>query len=259
MQPFSTVPLSAQQLIDCDRANQGCAGGWPDYAWSYVTTNTLLTSTEYPYMAANGDSCYASPPSGQSGSIAGFQYVPSQSEVSLREVGVGVTKVGHEAEMHESCLVVTCSAPINLPLLIWSWTARCFKSGTSVGKLKLMTRPGQAHDMHLGEMSWGFFSQFPLMCWFGPKLPVHHGQQSQNCCLGVATTQHERLPYYVDMLISRHSLQKRYLNSGQTAFRIHNNDYFVILLAFLDIGGSCGGSLSCMGSIQAPNPSSFKE
>lgn len=104
VQPFSTVPLSAQQLLDCDHANQGCAGGWPDYAWSYVTTNTLLPSTEYPYMAANGDSCHASPPPGTPGSIAGFQYVPPQSEVSLREVSGRVTQLWQEVDVSREML-----------------------------------------------------------------------------------------------------------------------------------------------------------
>ena len=29
--------LSAQQLVDCNTANDGCNGGWPYLAWLYMT------------------------------------------------------------------------------------------------------------------------------------------------------------------------------------------------------------------------------
>ena len=32
------VVLSAQQLVDCDRKNYGCTGGWPSIAWQYIET-----------------------------------------------------------------------------------------------------------------------------------------------------------------------------------------------------------------------------
>lgn len=30
------VILSAQQLVDCDKENDGCQGGWPIKAWHYM-------------------------------------------------------------------------------------------------------------------------------------------------------------------------------------------------------------------------------
>lgn len=30
------VILSAQQLVDCDKGNDGCSGGWPIKAWQYM-------------------------------------------------------------------------------------------------------------------------------------------------------------------------------------------------------------------------------
>ena len=30
------VILSAQQLVDCDKENDGCQGGWPIKAWQYM-------------------------------------------------------------------------------------------------------------------------------------------------------------------------------------------------------------------------------
>ncbi len=47
----AAVPLlSAQQLIDCDRAfNTGCNGGSPWYALQYVSINGVVSSRSYPF------------------------------------------------------------------------------------------------------------------------------------------------------------------------------------------------------------------
>ncbi|CAG9334303.1 unnamed protein product [Blepharisma stoltei] len=36
--------LSPQYLIDCNTANGGCNGGWPDVAWNFMMTNGVPTS-----------------------------------------------------------------------------------------------------------------------------------------------------------------------------------------------------------------------
>jgi len=43
--------FSPQQLVDCDRNNLGCNGGWPDSALNYLVKNGMANSTSYPYTS----------------------------------------------------------------------------------------------------------------------------------------------------------------------------------------------------------------
>lgn len=44
------IPLSVQELVDCDTAmNKGCNGGNPLYAFEYTMTNALTSWEDYPY------------------------------------------------------------------------------------------------------------------------------------------------------------------------------------------------------------------
>ncbi|KAJ5079531.1 putative thiol protease-related [Anaeramoeba ignava] len=45
------VSLSTQQLIDCDKNDSGCDGGWMLTAFDYVIANGLETDVDYPYYA----------------------------------------------------------------------------------------------------------------------------------------------------------------------------------------------------------------
>ena len=46
-----TLPiyLSTQQLVDCNKDNDGCNGGFPDYALDYIKATDLVDDTAYPY------------------------------------------------------------------------------------------------------------------------------------------------------------------------------------------------------------------
>ena len=43
--------LSPQQLVDCDRSSNGCGGGSPMSAFSYLSSNYIMTWAQYPYLA----------------------------------------------------------------------------------------------------------------------------------------------------------------------------------------------------------------
>ncbi|CAG9768819.1 unnamed protein product [Ceutorhynchus assimilis] len=49
------IPISEQQLIDCDtKVNVGCDGGYIQEALQFATTNGLTTEENYPYIQARG-------------------------------------------------------------------------------------------------------------------------------------------------------------------------------------------------------------
>lgn len=53
------VVLSAQQLVDCDKDNHGCGGGWPIKAWNYMKEVGLLTEQCYGPYEARDEPCKA--------------------------------------------------------------------------------------------------------------------------------------------------------------------------------------------------------
>eukprot|EP00033_Pygsuia_biforma_P000163 GCRY01000210.1.p1 GENE.GCRY01000210.1~~GCRY01000210.1.p1 ORF type:complete len:366 (+),score=72.37 GCRY01000210.1:71-1099(+) len=50
--------LSEQQMVDCDKTDNGCNGGLMDNAFIYVARNKLTTEEAYPYTAAQGSCKY---------------------------------------------------------------------------------------------------------------------------------------------------------------------------------------------------------
>jgi len=53
----TNVVLSPQELVSCDTEHDmGCGGGWPEYAFNYMTTHGLPSETCEPYTSGGGDS-----------------------------------------------------------------------------------------------------------------------------------------------------------------------------------------------------------
>lgn len=49
------ISLSEQELVDCDTTNEGCEGGYMDYAFEWVVSNGGVdTESDYPYTGKDG-------------------------------------------------------------------------------------------------------------------------------------------------------------------------------------------------------------
>ena len=74
------IPLSEQQLVDCDNDNKGCDGGFMDNAFNYIKENEGISSeSDYPYQGFAG-TCQSAQPAVQ---ISGYKDVPENSEEQL--------------------------------------------------------------------------------------------------------------------------------------------------------------------------------
>uniref|UniRef100_A0ACD5VLQ6 Uncharacterized protein n=1 Tax=Avena sativa TaxID=4498 RepID=A0ACD5VLQ6_AVESA len=89
------VPLSEQQLVDCDQYDGGCNRGHYSRAMKWVVENGgLTTAAEYPYKAAKG-SCKPAKPAV---TISAHHAVMPGNEISLR-IGVARQPIGVAIEI----------------------------------------------------------------------------------------------------------------------------------------------------------------
>ncbi|GAB2301212.1 hypothetical protein Dimus_035246 [Dionaea muscipula] len=76
------VSLSEQELVDCDSTNDGCEGGYMDYAFEWVISNGGIdTESDYPYTGEDG-TCDTSKEETKVVSIEGYEDV-DQSDAAL--------------------------------------------------------------------------------------------------------------------------------------------------------------------------------
>ncbi|XP_063353207.1 procathepsin L-like [Pelmatolapia mariae] len=94
------VSLSEQQLVDCSGTygNEGCNGGWMDYAFQYIKANGGIdTEASYPYEAEDGSCRYN--PAGIGATCTGYVDVDQGDEEALKEAvaTIGPVSVGIDA------------------------------------------------------------------------------------------------------------------------------------------------------------------
>ncbi|KAL6125709.1 hypothetical protein ACLB2K_073763 [Fragaria x ananassa] len=79
------VPLSEQELVDCDvnTGNQGCRGGFMENAFDYIRKYGITTQKDYSYTGSDG-TCNKSKQKKFGVKIGGYETVPENDEKSLQ-------------------------------------------------------------------------------------------------------------------------------------------------------------------------------
>jgi len=111
--------LAEQQLVDCDKGNSGCSGGWPHAAYdNYYTGAGVCSEDSYSYTAQDGScrasSCSVSLPRG---TITGHHNVAQTSsglKNALSSQPVSVTVNAGQLQLYANGVVTgDCSGQIN--------------------------------------------------------------------------------------------------------------------------------------------------
>jgi len=94
------VPLSEQQLVDCagSSGNQGCNGGFMDYAFEWIMKNGICSEKDYPYTGRDGTCKKTCKPVTK---VAGYKDVTAGSESALLDA-VTTTPVSVAIEADQS-------------------------------------------------------------------------------------------------------------------------------------------------------------
>ncbi|KAK9795902.1 hypothetical protein WJX73_005611 [Symbiochloris irregularis] len=107
------VPLSEQQLVDCDTSKDlGCGGGLMDYAFEYIKKNEGLdTEEDYPYWSL-GTICNPLRQDRHVVTIDGFEDVPVNDESALEKAvsqqPVSVAICANDLQFYSSGVVSNC-------------------------------------------------------------------------------------------------------------------------------------------------------
>jgi len=111
--------LAEQQLVDCDKSDNGCSGGWPHSAYdNYYTGAGACTEASYTYTARDGycqaSSCSVALPRG---TVTGHHNVGSSSsglKSALSSQPVSVTVNAGQLQLYANGVVTgSCSGQIN--------------------------------------------------------------------------------------------------------------------------------------------------
>ncbi|XP_077320362.1 cathepsin K-like [Lithobates pipiens] len=74
--------LSAQELVDCNKAKHGCKGGRLEVAFSYIVEKGIALESSYPYVGKEG-TCFTAP---KAAKCVGCETLPTVNELELQQV-----------------------------------------------------------------------------------------------------------------------------------------------------------------------------
>ncbi|KAG2687847.1 hypothetical protein I3760_09G069500 [Carya illinoinensis] len=101
------VSLSEQELVDCDTTNEGCDGGYMDYAFEWVISNGGIdTEADYPYTGVDG-TCNTTKEETKVVTIDGYEDV-SESDSALlcatvqQPISVGIDGSAMDFQLYTS-------------------------------------------------------------------------------------------------------------------------------------------------------------
>ncbi|KAK8714882.1 hypothetical protein V6N13_042227 [Hibiscus sabdariffa] len=114
------VTLSEQELVDCDKENQGCEGGLMEQAFEFIKQSAgLTTEINYPYRAKD-ESCDSSKLNGPVVMIDGYEMVPEKDEKALMKavanqpVSIAIDAGGKDFQFYsEGVFTGTCGTELN--------------------------------------------------------------------------------------------------------------------------------------------------
>jgi len=117
--------LSPQQLIDCSRTygNQGCYGGWMDYAFQYVKKKGIATEENYPYKAIN-QKCKIFTPAAK---ITSFVSLPfgnvAQLTAAVNQQPISVAVEAQNWQFYSSGIFENCGDSLDHAVLLVGYTS----------------------------------------------------------------------------------------------------------------------------------------
>jgi len=93
------LSLSEEQLVQCDKVDNGCGGGLMDNGFKFVEDHALCTESDYPYTSGGGTRGTCQSKCTGQVIVKGFTDVPSKDEDALKAaVAQGVVSVAIEAD-----------------------------------------------------------------------------------------------------------------------------------------------------------------
>ncbi|MBA0805525.1 hypothetical protein Gohar_005034 [Gossypium harknessii] len=114
------VTLSEQELVDCDKENQGCEGGLMEQAFQFIKqSDGITTENYYPYRAKD-ESCDSSKLNGPVVIIDGYEMVPEKDEKALMKavanqpVSIAIDAGGTDLQFYsEGFFIGDCGTELN--------------------------------------------------------------------------------------------------------------------------------------------------